>query len=175
MPTGYRHCDSRFGFLWLGNSQPAARWHSAGRGPANYFADTPIGAWAEFLRHEGIRDVDDLAGVRRSLWAVDLTHTDFATPDLPRRVLTGDESSYPACQREADRCRALGFAQLEAPAAALLPGGARGWESKPDIVPATAAREGRVWVFYGSLDATGWPCVIDGSPPRDVLPRVRHF
>ena len=69
---GFRHCDPRFGFLWTTPAQPAARWHGHGEGPANYFADTPSGAWAEFLRHEGIVDPEDLAGVRRSLWAVEL-------------------------------------------------------------------------------------------------------
>jgi hypothetical protein len=70
MPLAFRHCDPRFPFLWQTAVQPAARWHVTGEGPANYFSDTPTGAWAEFLRHEGITDVTDLAGVRRSLWAV---------------------------------------------------------------------------------------------------------
>ena len=45
--VGFRHCDPRFGFLWLTAAQPEARWHAAGEGPANYFADTPTGAWDE--------------------------------------------------------------------------------------------------------------------------------
>jgi hypothetical protein len=50
----YRHADARFPFLWEGASQPPARWHGPGEGPVQYFADTPDGARAEFLRHEGI-------------------------------------------------------------------------------------------------------------------------
>ena len=69
---GYRHCDRRFPFLWSDSSQPPARWHSLGEGPANYFADTPVGAWAEFIRHEGITEEADLASVDRSLWAVEI-------------------------------------------------------------------------------------------------------
>ena len=72
MRVGYRHCDSRFPFLWQTSAQPPARWHGPGEGPAHYFADTPVGAWAEFLRHEGIVDAADLAGVQRSLWVVEL-------------------------------------------------------------------------------------------------------
>ena len=59
----FRHCDRRFPFQWDAASQPAARWHADGEGPAQYLADTPVGAWAEFLRHEGITDEADLSGV----------------------------------------------------------------------------------------------------------------
>src|SRR5205823_2277822 len=41
-----------------------------GDGPAQYFADTPVGAWAEFLRHEGITDEADLLqSCPRDNWA----------------------------------------------------------------------------------------------------------
>ncbi len=69
---GFRHADPRYPFLWEGADQPAARWHATGDGPAHYFSDTPDGAWAELLRHEEISDPDDLATIRRTLWAVDL-------------------------------------------------------------------------------------------------------
>ena len=61
----FRHADPRFPFLWETASQPAGRWHAPGEGPVHYLADTPDGAWAEFLRHEEIRDPEDLAGIRR--------------------------------------------------------------------------------------------------------------
>ena len=48
----FRQADPRYPFLWSDVSQPAARWHAVGEGPAHYFADTPDGAWAELLRHE---------------------------------------------------------------------------------------------------------------------------
>jgi hypothetical protein len=48
---GFRHCDHRKPFRWQSDAQPAARWTDR-EGPGNYFADTPMGAWAEFLRHE---------------------------------------------------------------------------------------------------------------------------
>jgi hypothetical protein len=176
---GFRHCDPRAPFLWQSADQPPARWHGIGEGPANYFADTPVGAWAEFLRHEGITDAADLAGVRRSLWVVELPDGDKAapaTPQLPPALLQGDEDSYRACQAEARRLRAAGATSIEAPAAALLPGGASGWSSNvAGLVTAQPARDGRVWVIFGALAATGWVAVQAGAPPAQVLPLVRQF
>jgi hypothetical protein len=103
MRLGFRHCDHRTPFLWQSDTQPAARWHGEGEGPVNYFADTPVGAWAEFLRHEEITEPADLAGVRRSLWVVELPDGDYATPKLSTRVMTGGLASYTACQAEARR------------------------------------------------------------------------
>jgi hypothetical protein len=175
---GFRHCDPRAPFLWQSADQPPARWHGSGEGPANYFADTPVGAWAEFLRHEGITDAADLAGVRRSLWVVELPvdTAPFATPNLPPAVLQGDEDSYPACQAEARRLCAAGATSLDAPAAALLPGGASGWAGNvASLVTARPARDGRVWVIFGALTATGWVAVHGGAPPALVVPLVRQF
>lgn len=69
---GYRQADPRYPFLWSDASQPEARWHADGDGPAHYFADTPDGAWAELLRHEEIHDPADVATIRRALWVVEL-------------------------------------------------------------------------------------------------------
>jgi hypothetical protein len=172
---GFRHCDSRMPFLWQSDQQPAARWHGEGEGPANYFADTPVGAWAEFLRHEEITDPTDLAGVRRSLWVVELPDDGYAAPKLPMRTLTGGLSSYLACQVEARRLRNAGAHRLEAPAAALKAGAARGWTAAPELASAPALRDGRVWVFFGPCNAVGWPAVKAGVPPADVLPLVRYL
>lgn len=65
----YRHADARFPFLWEGMDQTPARWHGRGEGPVQYLADTPDGAWAEFLRHEGITDEEEeIVHVRRAMW-----------------------------------------------------------------------------------------------------------
>ncbi len=175
MRLGFRHCDPRFPWLWRQPHQPAARWHAAGDGPANYFADTPVGAWAEFLRHEGIVDAADLAGVRRSLWVVQLPEDGYVEPHLPPAVLFGNESSYPACQAEAQRLRAAGATRLETRGAALLPGAARGWLADPIVRPAPLARDGWVWVLFGPCDALGWIAVDGGAPPEQVLPLVRQL
>ncbi|HEX6018769.1 MAG TPA: RES domain-containing protein [Burkholderiaceae bacterium] len=161
-------------FLWQSDRQPPARWHGEGDGPANYFADTPVGAWAEFLRHEGITDVADLAGVRRSLWVVELPDDGYAKPSLPPRTLSGGLGSYAACQVEARRLREAGAQRLEAPAAALKAGTARGWTAMPEQAPAPLPRNGKVWVVFGPCEAVGWPAVVAGAPPAEVLPLVRH-
>jgi hypothetical protein len=168
MRLGFRHCDPRLPFLWQDPVQPAARWHATRRGPANYFADTPVGAWAEFLRHEGITDPADLAGVRRSLWAAQLPENGYASPTLATSDLFGGEATYPA-----ERLRAAGAQRLEVRGAALLPGAARGWHADPVVRAAPAARDGLVWVLFGPCDVTAWVAVDGGSPPELVLPLVR--
>ena len=66
----YRHTDPRFPFLREDSLQSAGRWNAPGE-LTHYLCDTPDGAWAEFLRHEEIRNPEDLPTVRRALWAVD--------------------------------------------------------------------------------------------------------
>lgn len=86
----FRNVDTRWPFLWEDATQPPARWHGVGEGPAQYLADTPDGAWAEFLRHEEIDDPTDLAGVRRHLWAVEVPDDEpFEVPELADDVLRG--------------------------------------------------------------------------------------
>lgn len=173
---GYRHCDPRFPFLWSNADQPDARWHRAGAGPAHYFADTPVGAWAEFLRHEEIRDADELQGVRRSLWAVELPDAGYATPKVPRTTLTGGPETYAACQTEAARLRESGAQRISARSAALRDGAARGWIADPAEHPSARARDGVVRVVYGQTgDLVGWPAVEAGAPPSRILPLVRHY
>ena len=170
---GFRHVDPRYPFLWEGAEQPAARWHAAGDGPAHYFSDTPDGAWAEFLRHEEISDPDDLATIRRALWAVDLGDPPLASPDLPREVLTGGYTSHPACQAEAGRLRRMGARGLEAPAAALLPGGARGWRVDGGLQPGES-RDGSVFVLFGRRpNLVGWRATAAGRPGEELLAAVR--
>ena len=81
-------CDSRFPFLWEGAGQPPARWHGDGEGPVHYLTDTPDGAWAEFLRHEEIRDPQDLETVTRAEGSRSWTRTDRASSTLTWSTLT---------------------------------------------------------------------------------------
>ncbi|MGH7818260.1 MAG: RES domain-containing protein [Candidatus Binatia bacterium] len=171
----FRHVDPRFPFLWEGLDQPSARWHGEGEGPVHYFADTPDGAWAEFLRHEEIRDPADLPTIRRSLWAVELHEEPAATPKLAESTVRGDHTSYPACQEEARRVRRTGVRRIHAPSAALRPGDARGLRVESGLQPGPP-RDGRVIVLFGSRpDLVGWRAVAEGHPGEDILRRVRHF
>ena len=169
----FRHADPRFPFLLEDSSQSAGRWNEPGE-LTQYFCDTPDGAWAEFLRHEEIRDPEDVLTIRRALWAVEIGEPPALRPDLPWEVLSGDQSSWRACAQCAQqfRTRADG---INAPSAALHPGGARGWrvdgglQGGPD-------RDGRVFALFGHRpDLVGWPATIEGRPTTDLLKQVRHF
>lgn len=172
----FRQTDPRYAFLWSDAAQPQGRWHAQGEGPVHYFADTPDGAWAEFLRHEEITDPEDIPTIRRALWAVEIEDRDATAVSLPLAVLTGGLDSYPRCQAHARDLRARGARRLVAPSAALLPGAAGGREVAEGIERRARPRDGRVIVLIGSPEGMiGWRAVEHGAPPADVLPRVRHF
>lgn len=142
-----------------------------------YLADTPDGAWAEFLRHEEIQDPADLVGVRRRMWVVevDLDAERVRQAALPPQVMTGDKGSYPECQAAARRLRAEGSTCVLAPSAALVAGGARGQVTDEGLREA-AGRDGAVWAFAGVRPgARGWAAVDAGAPSERVLRLVRHF
>jgi hypothetical protein len=172
----YRHADPRFPFLWENAAQPPARWHGPGEGPVQYFADTPDGAWAEFLRHEGITEESALVNVRRALWVVEVPDelpTD--TPRLAPPVLTGGTASYEECRKEARRLRAKGATTLRASSAALLPGGARGWKVGGGLQPASE-RDGTILAVFGPRpDFVGWVAAFAARPRSDLLSRIRQL
>jgi hypothetical protein len=174
--TGFRHADHRYPFLWETDTQPAGRWHADGEGPCQYLADTPDGAWAEFLRHEEITDPADLAGVARSMWAVDVPDAalDGAHPAATPDMLGGPES-YTSCQDYARELRADGVTEITAPSAALLPGCGRGQVTHSGLREATA-HDGAVWVLFGPRpDLRAWRVVERGAPPARVLELTRHL
>jgi hypothetical protein len=169
----FRHTDARYPFLWEGERQPSARWHGIGDGPVQYLADTPNGAWAEFIRHEEITDTEDLATVRRAIWAIEVGSLPDARPALPQATLTGGLESYEACRQEARRLRRKGVRGLVSASAALLPGGASGWRVDNGVQEA-APEDGKTIVLFGRRpDAIGWPATLAGQPPANLLQRVR--
>jgi hypothetical protein len=171
----FRQVDWRYPFLWEDASQPAGRWHGEGEGPAHYFADTPDGAWAEFLRHEEIDDPADLLTIRRQMWAVEIGERPTRHVDLPLPILTGGTDTYPRCQQRARALRAKGIDRLTAPSASLIAGGARALRVR-DGVHAADPRDGVVIVIFGRPDELlGWPAAVDARPADDLLPRVRHY
>jgi len=177
MRTGFRHGDRRFPFLWDSSGQPPARWHGPDDGPVQYLADTADGAWAEFLRHEEIRDPADLAGVNRRLWVVELPDDidGAASPELDVADLVGDPLTYAACRKEARRLRRKGARALVAPSAALLTGASRGQLTEGSLREA-GDRDGSVWALFGPRPALrGWAAVDGGAPTERILSLVRHF
>ena len=171
----FRQTDARYPFLWEDASQPPARWHGDGEGPAQYFADTPDGAWAEFLRHEEITDPNDLLTIRRRMWAVEIGDPPADRPTLPTVVATGGMETYARCQEEARTMRLRGVRSLVAPAAALVPGGARALRVQDGFRPAEP-RDGVTIVIFGALsDLRGWIAATNARPMADLLDRVRHY
>jgi hypothetical protein len=171
----FRHAPSRYPFFWESMDQPSARWHRQNEGPAQYLADTPTGAWAEFLRHEGITEEIDLRGVTRAIWAVQISDTDFAIPELSEDITCGGEWSYDDCQEEAARLRSQGATALRAPSAALHQGGARGWRVESGL-RAGPDTDGHVIVLFGTRPQTiGWLVTDRGRPPAETLLLVRHL
>lgn len=172
---GFRQVDARYPFLWDDASQPAGRWHAEGEGPAHYFADTPDGAWAEFLRHEEITEPEDLATIRRQMWAVELGDAPGERVSLPRGVLTGGIDTYPECQQAARRLRRQGATRLLATSAALAPGGARAMRVH-DGVHAAEPRDGVTIVIFGApAHLRGWIAADKARPSPDLLDRVHHY
>jgi hypothetical protein len=174
--TWFRHADRRFPFLWESAQQPAARWHGLGEGPAQYLSDTPDGAWAEFVRHEEITDPGDLAGVARSLWAIDVDEQaeQIGHPHLSPSRMTGGLPSYAACQEEARRLRTAGSTGLRAPSAGLRSGEARGEVVAGGQLQPGPARDAVSLVLFGARpDLVGWRCVDAGAPPERVLALAR--
>jgi hypothetical protein len=174
----FRHADPRFPFLWESSAQPPARWHAQGEGPVQYLADTPDGAWAEFLRHEGITNEEDLPGIERDLWAVELPtrKQPKGTPDLPTAVLHGGMETHAACQAEARRLRLRGLRGVVAPSAALLPGTAGGWRVEQGMLQPGSPRDGEVVVLFGRRPRlAGWCACFRGRPSPRILPKVRQL
>ena len=173
---GFRQVDSRYPFLWEDASQPEGRWHGPGEGPAHYFADTPDGAWAEFLRHEEISDAADLPTIRRQLWSVELGDVKPRLVAIPHGAATGGRGTYPACQRAARSLRAAGAACIDAPSAALRTGAARGWIVDAGMRRAPNPRDGRVIVVFGSpRGLVGWVAADRAAPSEELLERVHHY
>ncbi len=172
----YRHNDNRHPFLWEDASQPGARWHRPGEGPAQYLADTPQGAWAEFLRHEEITEEADHDGVTRALWAVEVGDPDnTVAPALPEATARGGRGTHRACQDEAARLRAEGATALRTRSAALRDGRASGWRVELGLREGAPA-DGMTYVLFGRRpDLVGWRVVDRGRPPVEVLGAVRHF
>ncbi|PZM83454.1 MAG: hypothetical protein DKT66_09885 [Candidatus Melainabacteria bacterium] len=180
----FRQSDANYPPLWEdGAFQRAARWHGNGQGPAQYFADTPDGAWAELLRHEEILEplsAEEFADrFNRTLWAVEVDLPDQIC-DMEKRVsggeLIGDELSYNVCQKAAIEAREENYIAIMAPSAALVEEGANGVCVGNGVLNSGPARQGRVFVVFRAMPETiCWPC--GGTPILNerMISRVRYF
>ncbi len=169
----FRQNDSNYPFIWEdGARQPAARWHALGEGPAQYLSDTPDGAWAEFLRHEEIKEPISEEEVgkefKRTLWMIeiDLQERELDVESrntISKPALLGNEASYAVCQDFARMAKQEGYKFLKAPSAALEFEGAGGFQVKNGKLVAGPGRSASVYVYFGIPTAIGWRC---GSVPK---------
>jgi len=164
----FRNVNSRYPFLWETASQPEARYHSENDGPAQYFADTSDGAWAEFVRHAEITDLEELSEVRRALWCVEISDEKFDTVDLNYEISTGDKLSYSQCQKHARSLRDNGITRLVAPSAAIKKERAGGFRVHNGLVRG-APKSGSIMVIFDILpNSPGWRVAIS-APPSEIL------
>ena len=142
-----------------------------------YLADTPDGAWAEFLRHEELIDPEDLEGVQRHLWCVEVPPGSEIVhqASLDSGTLLGGPDSYAACREEARRLRKKGATALRALSAALLPGMAGGQRVGRGLMEAER-RDGQVLALFGRRPRLrGWVCAYAGRPSPRLLGLVRYL
>lgn len=169
----YRNAGPNRPFAWESAAQPPARWHGAGEGPATYVATSPDAAWAEFLRHEGITLEEDLEGIERWLWAIEIPDpVNYSLARLPDAVIDGGLASYPDCQAEARTMRAAGTTALMAPSSAVFES-ASGFRSENGLVPGPTQREFTLVLYGARPDLVGWIAAGPGRPDVSLLRRVR--
>jgi hypothetical protein len=159
--------------FWVRANTTDERWHSAGDGATQYLSATSDGAWAELIRNENLRSEADLSLVSMALWQARLEqghiadYRDFETAERagfdPELLIHDDQS---ACREEGRRLKAAGFAGVLYPSAAL-PGEQNLALFGPKILlPWGAPRR-----LASGIPATR---LTVGSPPKGILPRVRH-
>lgn len=159
--------------FWVRSNSTDERWHVSGEGSTQYLSATPDGAWAELIRNENLRSEADLTLVAMPLWQARVEqggiadYRDFGTAAAagfdPASLIDDDHT---ACQAEGRRLREAGFAGIAYPSAAL-PG-------EQNIVLFGP----RILLPWGAPHrlASGIPAsrLTVGSPPPDLVPRVRH-
>jgi hypothetical protein len=173
----FRNTDLDVPFQWETDVQPAQRWHGSGEGPAQYMSTTPDASWAEFCRHEDIRDTADLAGVERALWTIEFDDESemYGQPELPLAMTTGDASTYSDCQQEARRLRVGGASALAAQAAAVSRESESGWRTEEGLQPADPRPESTIVLFGTRQRAVAWYGCAPGRPSASLLGRVRYL
>ncbi len=167
----YSSYDTPF---WVRENTQAGRWHVIGDGATQYLSLDTDGAWAELIRNEELRAEGEVAMVSVSMWAVEIEQgmiVDYSSFELaeqsgfdPAALVDRD---YERCQREGARLRALNFAGVLAPSAAL-PGATN--------LTLFGARMASTW-GRPPLLASSIPAMIiaKGAPPPGLLTKVRQI
>ncbi len=159
--------------FWVRANTTDERWHVAGDGTTQYLSATPDGAWAELIRNENLRSEADLSLVAMPLWQARIElariadYRDFETAERagfnPESLIDDDQR---ACRVEGKRLKEAGFAGVLYPSAALP-----GEQNLALFGP-------KILLPWGSPRrlASGIPGtqLTVGTPPKNLLPRVRH-
>lgn len=102
------------------------RYHRAGElEPTQYLCLHPLGPWAELMRAKDLREREQVLAVRERTWAVVIDVEGFVRVTFAEAAEHGVRpadlvsTDYRACQRLADRMRALDVPGLIVPSAAL--------------------------------------------------------
>jgi hypothetical protein len=166
----YSSYDTPF---WARENSQAGRWHTRGEGATQYLSMGTDGAWAELIRDEELRVEDEVAMVSVSMWAAEVNQgmvVDYSS--FERAEESGFDPSalvdedYRRCQREGARLRALNYAGVIAPSAAL-PGAA----NLTLFGARVASTWGRPPLLASSIPTT---IIAKGAPPPGLLARVRQ-
>jgi hypothetical protein len=183
LETYFRQCDAFRPFVWeSGEHQASARWHKLGEGPVQYFSDTPDGAWAEFLRHDEIKEPMTAEECSYTfnpvLWSVEVElDENLHIPDMNKNVsnenLFGDDESYTVCQAAALEARENGAIAIKVTSAALTD--ACGQQVAEGKLKNAGSRTPSVFVYFGKIDAIGWRCGGLVQIDNQLLSRIRHF
>ena len=166
----YSSYDTPF---WVRENSQLGRWHVSGDGATQYLSLSTDGAWAELIRNEELRTEDEVAMVSVSMWAVAIDQemiVDYSSLELAERAGFDPsalvDENYELCQREGARLRALNYAGVLAPSAALP-----GATNLTLFGPRMASTWGRPPLLASSIPAT---IIAKGAPPPGLLARVRR-
>jgi hypothetical protein len=166
----YSSYDTPF---WVRENSLAGRWHARGAGATQYLSMSTDGAWAELIRNEELRTEDEVAMVSVSMWAAEINQGMIADySSFERAEDAGFDPSalvdedYERCQREGARLRALNYAGVWSPSAALP-----GATNVTLFGPRMASSWGRSTLLASSIPAT---IITKGAPPPGLLHRVRQ-
>lgn len=152
----------------------AGRFNDVGSEATQYLSLHPLTPWAEYLRNQDLREIDEVEGLRLRVWAVraivpKVAVIDFNEADAwgisPEDLIDDDHA---ACRELADRLRADPMAPLaiEVPSAAL-PG------TRNLVIFGERVRIPYSWEPIDDVDLPAAPIVEGGKPPVELLQAIR--
>jgi hypothetical protein len=161
--------------LWTRPNTSALRWNRSRQDPTQYLSLTPEGSWAELIRAERLRTLEELRLVDMPMWVLKIRETnlaDYSTFEkaqaarFPFAALVDED--YERCQAEAERLRERGFRGVLAPSAAM-PGAVNLTLFGRRLTVPWDYAEGRLMASFVRAKR-----LAVGRPPDELLPMVRQ-